>query len=109
MKPSNSTLLWGRALGSHVEREAALHKAMAQKETIHKDVSVQMFSETAVTLLLSYKAEDEAALRYAATGLGSGSLGPYQQLFTSFFSRWPSWRRPPWPPCMPCSSSPPCS
>ena len=91
MKPSNSTLLWGKALGSHVEREAALHEAMAQKETIHKDVSVQMFSETAVSLLLSYKVEDETALRYAATGLGSGSLGPFQQLFTTSYSCYSWW------------------
>ena len=51
MKPSS--LQWGRAIGTHLEREAALHESMAGMKTIYKGVSVKVFSETAVTLLVT--------------------------------------------------------
>ena len=76
---------------------ATAHETTDHLETIHQGISVKMFSETAVTLLLSYEVEDEAILRTAATGLvepddtgavglaahrQSGGLSPYRQLFT---------------------------
>ena len=65
---------------------ATAHETTDHLETIHPGISVKMFMETAVTLLLSYEVEDEAILRTAATGLvahrHSRGLALYQQLFT---------------------------
>ena len=77
--------MWGRGLGRYMEAEAELHESLAQMDNIHEGVSVKMFSDTAVSLLLSYKVEDETILRSAATGLvakASSCLGPYKKLFT---------------------------
>ena len=65
---------------------ATAHETNDHLETIHPGISVKMFTETAVTLLLSYEVEDEAILRTAATGLvahrHSRGLALYQELFT---------------------------
>ena len=95
---------------------ATAHEATAHLDTIQKGVSVKTFSETAVTLLLFYKVEDEAVLRTAATGLVAAfpvqpddyvaaglaayrhsaaySLGPYQQLLTCPSLLFTSWWGP---------------